>query len=76
MILFSFSTLRTVLSGWLETYPGDFYTPDDMFELLIDILDLASQHMGHLMELREKVSRLKNHFKRVEMAVSERMNLE
>lgn len=71
MTVFSFSTLRAVLNAWLEMYPADFYTPDDMFELLIDILDLASQHVGHLAELKEKVSQLKNHFKHVEMAVGE-----
>lgn len=63
------SALRSVLSGWLETYPNDFYTPLDMFECLVDIMDFSKLYHKHLMDLYAKASELKHYFKKIEMMV-------
>lgn len=57
------NSIRQVVTCWLETYPEDFYDPEDEFAMLTSLLDFGGRNK--LTELRAKARKQRERFRRI-----------
>lgn len=63
MKIVSFSSIRSILVCWLDTYEEDFFDPEAEFAMLTNLSDFATR--SKLRELKDKARKLKEEFRRI-----------